>query len=802
MLVWLCASAGAQGDDHGDSLSAATQVSLPSQTSGEIDPGDDEDHFRFEVPRRGEVVARTTGGLDTVGALYDSTGRQLATDDDGGDGFNFRIQRELDAGTHYVSVSSFLTSTGAYTLDLSIRNAGGGAEGGVQSGGYRRALGDFNGDGREDVLLRHEDGRWYYYPMNGRQHMAGRGIANLTRNLEWSVAGIGDFNGDGRDDVLLRKPGNGAWYYYPMDGRRHMAGQGTANLTSNLEWSVAGIGDFNGDGRDDVLLRKPGNGRWYYYPMNGRQHMAGQGTANLTSNLEWSVAGIGDFNGDGRDDVLLRKPGNGAWYYYPMDGRRHMAGQGGANLTRNLEWSVAGVGDLNGDGRDDVLLRKPGNGAWYYYPMDGRRHMAGQGAANLTRNLEWSVAGIGDLNGDGRDDVLLRKPGNGRWYYYPMNGRRHMAGQGTANLTSNRAWSGLFRGDGANGTPAVGTGIPNRSLAPRQDSTLDLSAHFSDDQPLAYEASSSDAEVLRVSVTGSVLTLMPVAEGSATVTVTARDPDGNAATQTFSVTVGGVGVGERFRDCDVCPEMVVVLAGSFMMGAPGAEVDSTDNERPVHPVSVPSFAVGVHEVTFEEWDACAADGGCGGDDVEAYLPYDEGWGRGSRPVIHVSWNDAQTYVDWLSSRTGERYRLPSESEWEYVARAGTTTPFHTGATITTDQANYHGWYSYPDGSYDQNRTSRLQTVPVGSFGANAWGLHDVHGNVFEWTEDCWNDDYDEGAPSDGSAWLTGSCDGRVLRGGSWSNNPASIRSAYRLWYIPAGARGENIGFRVARTLTP
>ena len=460
-------SAGGGDDDHGDSRSAATRVSLPSQTSGEIDPGDDEDYFRFEVSRRGEVLARTTGGLDTIGALYDSAGRQLATNDDGGAGTNFRIQRELDAGTHYVRVASFSsTGTGAYTLDLSMENAGGGDDG-VQNGGYRRTLGDFNGDGREDVLLRHEDGRWYYYPMNGRRHMAGQGTANLTRNLEWSVAGIGDFNGDGRDDVLLRHR-DGRWYYYPMNGRRHMAGQGTANLTRNLEWSVAGIGDFNGDGRDDVLLRKPGNGAWYYYPMNGRRHMAGQGAANLTSNLEWSMAGIGDFNGDGRDDVLLRKPGNGAWYYYPMNGRRHMAGQGAANLTSNLEWSMAGIGDFNGDGRDDVLLRKPGNGAWYYYPMNGRRHMTGQGTANLTNNLEWSVAGIGDLNGDGRDDVLLRKPSNGRWYYYPMDGRRYLGGHGAANLTSNRAWGGLFRGGGTEAfAPADQTAFDARFVGKR-----------------------------------------------------------------------------------------------------------------------------------------------------------------------------------------------------------------------------------------------------------------------------------------------------------------------------------------------
>ena len=790
------------GDDHGDSRSDATRVSLPSETSGEIDPGDDEDYFRFEVSARGEVRARTTGGLDTLGALYDADGAEVATDDDSGAGTNFRIQRRLDAGAYYVRVSSWRAGTGAYALHLSFESASGdgggsssGNSGGRENGGFRRTLGDFDGDGRDDVLLRHEDGRWFFYPMNGRRHMAGQGTANLTRNLEWSVAGVGDFNGDGRDDVLLRKAATtGTWYYYPLNGRRHLSGHGAANLPSDLSWSVAGIGDFDGNGRDDVLLRHE-DGRWHFYPMNGRRTATGQGTANLTRNLEWSVAGVGDFDGDGKDDVLLRKPTTGTWYYYPMNGRRHLSGHGAANLPSDLSWSVAGIGDFDGDGKDDVLLRHA-DGRWHFHPMNGRRAAAGDGRAALTGNLEWSVAGVGDLNGDGKDDVLLRKPTTGAWYYYPMNGRLHLPERGGANLTSNRAWGGLFpiggTGGGANGAPTVATAIANRSLAMGGDATLDLSDHFSDDQTLVYEVRSSDAEVLRVSVTGGVLTLMPVAEGSATVTVTARDPDGNEATQTFSVTVGPSGgdsggggggqAGERFRDCDVCPEMVVVPAGTFLMGAPESERDSDSGELPVHAVTVPSFAVGVYEVTFDEWDACVAGGGCDG-----YRPYDRNWGRGRRPVIRVTWEDAQRYVEWLSLRTGERYRLPSESEWEYAARAGTTTPFHTGETITTEQANYNG------------RLFRHQTVPVGSFGANEFGLHDVHGNVREWVYDCWNDHY-EGAPADGSAWLSGRCDVRVLRGGSWFDVPSVLRAASRLWDT-TGSRLDINGFRVARTLT-
>ena len=241
-------------------------------------------------------------------------------------------------------------------------------------------------------------------------------------------------------------------------------------------------------------------------------------------------------------------------------------------------------------------------------------------------------------------------------------------------------------------------------------------------------------------------------------------------------------VGERFRDCAECPEMVVVPAGSFLMGSPESEWGRDGDEGPVHRVEIAEpFAIGVYEVTFAEWDACAADGGCGG-----YLPDDEGWGRGRRPVINVSWEDAQAYVRWLSAKTGKRYRLPSESEWEYAARAGTRTPFHTGETISTDQANCYGKY-YRD-----------QTVPVDTFGANEWGLHDVHGNVSEWTEDCWNNSY-AGAPTDGSVWTNGDCSRRVLRGGSWYITPSFLRAANRIRNT-TGYRSDSIGFRVARTL--
>ncbi len=252
--------------------------------------------------------------------------------------------------------------------------------------------------------------------------------------------------------------------------------------------------------------------------------------------------------------------------------------------------------------------------------------------------------------------------------------------------------------------------------------------------------------------------------------------------------------GRVFRDCEECPEMVVVPAGEYMMGSPSNEDERESDEGPRHRVRVPRvFAVGKYEVTFKEWDTCVAQGGCKG-----YRPDDRGWGRGRRPVINVSWEDAKGYVKWLSEKTGKKYRLLTETEWEYVARAGTTGPFHTGSTITTDQANYDGNYTY--GSGLKGRYIR-RTVEVGTYPANGFGLHDVHGNLWEWVEDCWHGDY-SGAPIDGSAWASGgSCSKRVSRGGSWSSGPRNLRSASRERHY-ATFRNIINGFRIARTLTP
>jgi formylglycine-generating enzyme required for sulfatase activity len=237
------------------------------------------------------------------------------------------------------------------------------------------------------------------------------------------------------------------------------------------------------------------------------------------------------------------------------------------------------------------------------------------------------------------------------------------------------------------------------------------------------------------------------------------------------------------RDCSDCPEMVAVPAGTFMMGS----IDGRSEEKPVHEVAIPrSFAVGKYEVTFAEWDACVAGGGCTGNK----RPNDQGWGRGRQPVINVSWNDAKEYVAWLSRKTGRAYRLLTEAEWEYAAGAGTTTKYAWGDDIGTGNANCSGCGSQWDGR---------QTAPVGSFSANTFGLYDMHGNVWEWCEDNWHGDYAGDPPAGGSAWGGGDESLRVLRGGSWLREPLILRSAARSWVRP-GSRGSGIGFRVARTL--
>lgn len=268
------------------------------------------------------------------------------------------------------------------------------------------------------------------------------------------------------------------------------------------------------------------------------------------------------------------------------------------------------------------------------------------------------------------------------------------------------------------------------------------------------------------------------------------------------------GAGQSFKDCPDCPEMVVIPAGSFTMGSRPDEEVATGREDQIRVSIASPFAVGRFSVTRGEFAAFVAASGhnTGGGCYrlsEPKLNADRNWSspgfaqHNRHPAVCVNWNDAKAYAAWLSSFTGKSYRLLSEAEREYVTRAGSTGPFWWGNAISTDQANYNGTITYADGAKGEWRKA---TVPVDHFSANPWGLYNVHGNVWEWTEDCWNEK-NGGNPGDGTARTTGDCSLRVQRGAAFNNAPHTLRSARRE-RNPAGNRVDTFGFRVVRTVSP
>jgi formylglycine-generating enzyme required for sulfatase activity len=244
----------------------------------------------------------------------------------------------------------------------------------------------------------------------------------------------------------------------------------------------------------------------------------------------------------------------------------------------------------------------------------------------------------------------------------------------------------------------------------------------------------------------------------------------------------------EFKECaSGCPVMVVIPAGKFLMGSPESEADRKPSESPPHVVSVTkAFAASKFEVTFADWDSCVTAAGC------PQIPSQDQWGRGSMPVINISWVDAKYYLDWLSKVTGKEYRLLTEAEWEYAARAGAKTRYSWGDDPTSGDANCDGC---------GGQWLLKQPAPVGSFKPNALGLYDMHGNVWEWVEDSWHENY-EGAPTDGSAWLQDSDPKfRVVRGGSWNKKGEFVRAAAR-FRRNINVRFDTLGLRVARTIQP
>ena len=241
-------------------------------------------------------------------------------------------------------------------------------------------------------------------------------------------------------------------------------------------------------------------------------------------------------------------------------------------------------------------------------------------------------------------------------------------------------------------------------------------------------------------------------------------------------------VGESFRDCAKCPEMVVIPGGEFLMGSKYKK--GKKNQKPAHKVTIRGpLAVSKYEVTFDEWEACLAAGAC------TRIPDDHKWGRGRRPVVNISWDDTQDFTAWLSKITGRSYRLLSEAEWEYAARAGSTTGYWWGSKLKKKYANCRKCGT---------EWSGRMSAPVGSFKPNPWGIYDMHANIWEWVQDCWTDNH-KGAPKDGSARTDGNCERKSVRGGSWYYYPQVAKSPSRDSH-PANLFSYNIGIRLGVSL--
>jgi uncharacterized delta-60 repeat protein len=293
----------------------------------------------------------------------------------------------------------------------------------LEGGPLSESRADLTGDGRSDILWRNTaTGENYLYPMNGKTILAGEGYLRRVADLNWRIAGAGDFDGDGKSDILWRNAVTGQNYIYFMDGLAIKPTEGFMRTVADLNWQIVGIGDFDGDGKSDILWRNAVTGQNYVYFMDGLSIKPTEGYLRTVADTSWQIVGVGDFDGDGKSDVLWRNSASGQNYLYPMDGRAIKASEGFLRTVADPSWKVAGVGDFDGDGKADIVWRHNQSGQNYLYPMDGTTINPTEGYLRTVADLNWQIAAVGDYDGDGKSDLLWRNSSTGQNYLYPMDG--------------------------------------------------------------------------------------------------------------------------------------------------------------------------------------------------------------------------------------------------------------------------------------------------------------------------------------------------------------------------------------------